>query len=98
MNAVRLAHVRCIETLLSGDAALPKMSGQDKADSLGERVDSALSSASTVVVTDMYRRFKSNVSDTMALRKAKQLTILLGVIGTGSALILAALEVPSLLD
>jgi solute:Na+ symporter, SSS family len=61
-------------------------------------LDSALSSTSTVFIIDIYKPLKKDLSDDAALRKAKSLTILLGVIGTISALILAAIEVRSLLD
>ena len=61
-------------------------------------LDSALSSTGTVFVTDIYRRFKRDISDQQALRMAKHLTLLLGVVGTSSALILAIFEIRSLID
>jgi len=61
-------------------------------------LDSALSSTGTVFVTDIYRRFKKDISDQQALRMAKHLTLLLGVVGTSSALILAVFEIRSLID
>ena len=61
-------------------------------------LDSSLSSTTTVIINDGYRRFIGNVTEAGALRRARQVTFLLGVVGTGSAFILAALEVRSLLD
>ena len=61
-------------------------------------LDSSLSSTTTVIINDGYRRFFGNVTEAGALRRARQATFLLGVVGTGSALVLAALEVRSLLD
>ena len=61
-------------------------------------LDSSLSSTTTVIINDGYRRFKGNVTEVSALRAAQQITLILGVVGTGSALILAALQVRSLLD
>ena len=61
-------------------------------------LDSSLSTTTTVIINDGYRRFIGNVTEAGALRRARQVTFLLGVVGTGSAFILAALEVRSLLD
>jgi SSS family transporter len=61
-------------------------------------LDSALSSTGTVFVTDIYRRFKRNITDQKALRMAKHITLFLGVVGTSSALILALFEIRSLID
>jgi Na+/proline symporter len=61
-------------------------------------LDSALSSTSTVFVSDIYRRFKPTVPDHKALRLAKILTAALGILGTGSALLLVAMEIKSLFD
>jgi Na+/proline symporter len=61
-------------------------------------VDSSLSSTTTVIINDGYRRFKRGTTDASALRAAHQITFFLGVTGTVSALILAAMEVRSLLD
>jgi len=61
-------------------------------------VDSSLSSTTTVIINDGYRQFLKNVTDASALKAAHRITFFLGVVGTGSALILAALQVRSLLD
>lgn len=59
-------------------------------------MDSSLNSVATVVVTDFYRRFRSGVTETAALRLARWITVALGIIGTGGALLLAGFEVKSL--
>ena len=51
----------------------------------------------TVVVTDYYRRFRRG-PEVNTLRLARWLTVLFGAIGTGTALLLAAYGVSSLLD
>ncbi len=61
-------------------------------------LDSALSSTTTVIINDGYRCFKSDVNEASAMKAARRLTFLLGVVGTGSALILAVMQVRSLLD
>jgi SSS family transporter len=61
-------------------------------------LDSSLNGISTVFVTDIYRRFKSDSTDAKALRLAKILTAILGVVATGSAFLLIALEAKSLFD
>ena len=50
-------------------------------------IDSLLNSTSTVIVEDFYKRFsKSEISDEAALKTARILTIILGVITVGAAL------------
>ncbi len=60
-------------------------------------LDSGLNSMATVVVTDYYRRFRRG-PEVNTLRLARWLTVLFGAIGTGTALLLAAYGVSSLLD
>lgn len=52
-------------------------------------LDSSMNSVSTVVVTDFYQRFKTNVSDRHALALARWITVLTGAVGTGFALYLS---------
>ncbi|MFP6581774.1 MAG: sodium:solute symporter [Candidatus Hydrogenedentota bacterium] len=52
-------------------------------------LDSSMNSLSAVIVNDYYRRFVKNVSDERALWVARATTLLLGVIGTFSALYVA---------
>ncbi len=59
-------------------------------------LDSSLNSISTVVVNDFYRRFRSPFSDAHGLRVARGLTLVFGVVGTGSALLMAGMDVQSL--
>jgi len=59
-------------------------------------LDSSLNSMSAVGVTDFYRRFSQNVSEHAALVWARVLTILAGILGTCSALLMASLGVESL--
>jgi SSS family transporter len=55
-------------------------------------ISSSLNSLATAVVTDFYRRFQPNSSDASALRLARNVTLLAGVVGIGLALLLANLE------
>lgn len=61
-------------------------------------LDSAINSMSTVIITDVYKRFDSDVTEQKSLKLAKVLTIVLGAIGTGSALIMAGVDIKSLYD
>ncbi len=61
-------------------------------------LDSSMNSVATAFVTDVYRRFNSDVSDHSCLRVAKWLTLLLGVIGTAIASIMATVEIKYLFD
>ncbi|MGB6122406.1 MAG: hypothetical protein WBG80_10885, partial [Bacteroidota bacterium] len=60
-------------------------------------LDSGLNSMATVVVTDYHRRFRRGAGGN-ELRLARWLTVLFGAVGTGTALLLAAFGVSSLLD
>ncbi|MBN2312180.1 MAG: sodium/solute symporter [Candidatus Hydrogenedentes bacterium] len=59
-------------------------------------LDSSLNSMSTVIVTDFYRRFKRDTTDHGALQLARGLTIFIGILGTGSALIMSQHDIGSL--
>jgi len=61
-------------------------------------LDSSMNSMATAITTDFYRRFRADVSDHHCLNLARWLTILLGVLGTGSAIIIAYLNDPSMWD
>ena len=52
-------------------------------------LDSSLNSISTAIVTDFYRRFKPAADDHVCLNLARSLTVILGVVGTGTALWMA---------
>jgi SSS family transporter len=60
-------------------------------------LDSSLNSMSAVLVTDLYHRIFKKRSDN-DLRLARGLTIILGIIGTSCALVLAHLNIQSLWD
>ena len=61
-------------------------------------LDSSMNSVSTAFTTDWYRRFRPAVSDAVCLRVARVATISIGIVGTGAALFMAALDDASLLD
>ena len=61
-------------------------------------LDSSMNSMSAAIVTDFYRRLRESVTDDACLLLARRLTVLLGVIGTGTALLLATFDIKSLLD
>ena len=61
-------------------------------------LDSSLNSVSTAIVTDFYQRFHSDVADSASLKIARWLTVLLGIIATGTALLMATLNISSLWD
>jgi solute:Na+ symporter, SSS family len=61
-------------------------------------LDSSMNSVATVLTTDFYRRFKPAVSDSACLKLARGLTVLLGVIGTGTAMWLAGSDIKSVWD
>ena len=61
-------------------------------------LDSSLNSTATALVTDFYRRIKSGASDHVCLNLARLLTIIFGVIATGTALIMAKMDITSLWD
>jgi Na+/proline symporter len=59
-------------------------------------LDSSLNSVSTVIVTDFYQRFVPDSSDRTRLRLARVLTVLLGIVGTGTALLMTMMDITSL--
>ncbi len=61
-------------------------------------LDSSMNSMATAIVTDFYRRFKRGVSDHTCLNLARWLTVVLGVFGTVTALLMATWEIKSLWD
>ena len=61
-------------------------------------LDSSMNSMSAALVTDFYRRLRPEANDRQCLRLARYLTLLLGIIGTATALLIASFEVASLWD
>ncbi|MBN1351836.1 sodium/solute symporter [candidate division KSB1 bacterium] len=61
-------------------------------------LDSSLNSVATVLVTDYYRRFRRFASDKACLRLGRWLTALLGLFATGTALLMATIEIKSVWD
>ncbi|MBA4147483.1 MAG: sodium/solute symporter [Verrucomicrobia bacterium] len=61
-------------------------------------LDSSINSMSTVITTDFYRRARPNASDRTCLRLARTLTVLLGIAGTATALLMAGYNIKSLWD
>jgi SSS family transporter len=61
-------------------------------------LDSSMNSMATVLVTDFYHRLKPGSSDHARLRLARIITIVLGLFGTGCALLLATFPIKSLWD
>ena len=61
-------------------------------------LDSSMNSSATALVTDFYRRFNPERSDAQCLRLARVLTVLLGVIGTGAALLMAVFGAQDIFD
>ena len=56
-------------------------------------LDSSMNSIATALVTDFYRRFRPGADDRRCLNLARWLTGLLGALGTGTALLLASLDI-----
>jgi SSS family solute:Na+ symporter len=61
-------------------------------------LDSAIHSVSTVLTTDVYRRFRGGGTDQSRLLIARGLTLLLGAFGTGIALLMTTAEILSIWD
>ena len=61
-------------------------------------LDSSMNSMATVITTDFYRRLVPNLSDEHCLRVARWLTLLLGILGTGSAIAMAMYQSKSMWD
>ncbi|MCH2135983.1 MAG: sodium/solute symporter [Phycisphaerales bacterium] len=61
-------------------------------------IDSSMNSVSTAFTTDFYRRFKPGMNDEQALRLARWVTAIFGIVGTAAAILIASLDVKSVLD
>ena len=61
-------------------------------------LDSSMNSVSAALVTDFFGRFRKSISQSDSLKLARWLTVLMGIIGTGTALLLATFEIKSLWD
>lgn len=58
-------------------------------------LDSSMNSVSTVVITDFYRYFKKNPTEKDCLRMARIMTVTTGILGIGSAILIASLDLAS---
>ncbi|MDG1899427.1 MAG: sodium/solute symporter [Phycisphaerales bacterium] len=61
-------------------------------------IDSSMNSVSTAWTTDFHRRFRPDIDDRQALRVARWTTVVFGVCGTGAAILIASLDIKSVLD
>ena len=61
-------------------------------------LDSSMNSVSTVITTDFFRRFDNRRSEADYLRVARMITVIIGTLGTGLALVMAAWGISSLWD
>ncbi len=61
-------------------------------------LSSSMNSIATAVVTDFYVRFRPESADAARLRLARGLTLAMGILGTGAALLMATFEIKSLWD
>lgn len=61
-------------------------------------LDSSMHSIATVLSKDFYQRFNPEVEDQKLLKFAKSMTVILGVIGTVSACVMASTDIKYLLD
>ena len=61
-------------------------------------LDSSMNSVSTALVNDFIQRRRGTQDDRGLLRIAKRLTVVLGVVGTGTAMILATIDIRYLFD
>lgn len=61
-------------------------------------LSSSMNSIATAIVTDFYARFTPQATDDRKMRLARRLTLLLGVVGTLVALLMATFEIKSLWD
>ncbi len=61
-------------------------------------LDSSMNSVATAVTTDFYRRFRGEADDRRCLRLARWITVVVGTIGTGIALMMAGWGIKSLWD
>ncbi len=61
-------------------------------------LDSSLNSMSAVVVTDFFKRLGKTRSEKYELKAARIFTLIFGILGTATAILLATLNIQSLLD
>lgn len=61
-------------------------------------LDSSMNSMATVLVTDFYHRFRPKSADQTRLLLARIITVVLGIFGTGCALLMATYPIKSLWD
>jgi len=61
-------------------------------------LDSSMNSVTTVIIRDFYPFFGREREDKTILNEAKILTLLIGLVGTGLAFLLATFEVKSIFD
>lgn len=61
-------------------------------------LSSSMNSIATALVTDFYARFTPHATDESKMKLARRLTLLLGVVGTLVAVLMAAFEIKSLWD
>jgi len=59
-------------------------------------LDSSMHSVSTVITVDFYERFNRGYSDVKAMKIARWVTVIVGVLGTGVACVMAAFPIASL--
>ena len=61
-------------------------------------LDSSMNSTATAYVNDFYRHFSKKADDKRCLFVAKCVTVIVGLIGTGSAAVLVAIDVKYIMD
>ena len=61
-------------------------------------LDSSMNSIATALVTDFYRRLRPAASDPTCLKLARYITLLIGLAGTATSLLIAKYKIPSLYD
>jgi SSS family solute:Na+ symporter len=61
-------------------------------------LDSSINSSAMVLIHDFYKRFKPETSEADTFRLAHKLSLILGVLGTGAALLIASLDRKSAWD
>ena len=103
-------HPDRLEPTLATDAILPLFASRELPAGLAglviaaifaaaqSTVSTSMNSTSTVLVTDVYRRFAAKRGEQHYLRVARVATALLGALGVGAAMTLAHAQVRSLLD
>lgn len=61
-------------------------------------LDSSMNSIAAAYVNDFHRRFRPDISDRFYLNLARWLVVLIGITGTGTAWLLASMDIRSLFD